>query len=95
MKKLELPSSPFNEDLPGSPRHAATVTQIGKSHHVVQFYETDEFLAKQVSAFIAEGLEAGSGGIVIATPQHRDAIDKLLSQRGIDLASAGNKQQFF
>lgn len=53
--------------------------------HAVQFYEADAFLAKTVSAFIAEGLEAGEAGIVIATPDHRKAITKCLLDRGIDL----------
>lgn len=53
---------------------------------MVQFYESDAFLAELVSSYIGDGIEAGEGAIVIGTPDHRQAFEKRLSQRGIDLA---------
>jgi PAS domain S-box-containing protein/excisionase family DNA binding protein len=55
--------------------------------HFVQFYESDEFLADAVSDFVGHALNAGQGvAIVIATPEHRAAIEQKLTARGIDLA---------
>ncbi|HEX6542304.1 MAG TPA: ATP-binding protein [Ktedonobacterales bacterium] len=58
------------------------------SGHDVQFYESDDFLADRVSAFIQAGLEAGDGCIVIATPAHREQIERRLKAKGTHLAAA-------
>lgn len=47
----------------------------------IQFYDDDRFLAESVSTFIGNGIEAGEGGIVIGTPEHREAVEKHLSRR--------------
>jgi PAS domain S-box-containing protein/excisionase family DNA binding protein len=55
--------------------------------HFVQFYESDEFLADAVSDFISHALDAGHGtAMVIATPEHRMAIERKLATQGVDLA---------
>jgi PAS domain S-box-containing protein len=54
--------------------------------HAVQFYETDEFLARVVGEFLAEGLAAGDAVIVVATPAHRAAFAAELTVRGFDVA---------
>lgn len=54
--------------------------------HAVQFYEDDEFLAAVVADFLAVGLRLGRPGLVIATPEHRAAIEMALSRRGLDAA---------
>lgn len=46
--------------------------------HIVQFYETDEFLATTVAAFLQSGLTHGAPAIVIATPAHRELIAQKL-----------------
>jgi PAS domain S-box-containing protein len=61
----------------------------------VQFYESDAFLAERVSEFIEEGTEAGEGVVMIATPEHRSAIEKRLSEHSIDLAGLRNGGQYF
>ena len=48
--------------------------------HFVQFYEDDTFLITQVAAFIRAGLRAGDAVIVIATKQHREDLEKCLSE---------------
>lgn len=53
--------------------------------HVVQFYETDEFLVHEVGKFIGAGLGAGETGIVFATPAHRAALEEMLSADGLDI----------
>ncbi len=46
-----------------------------RHEHFVQFYDEDEFLLDEVSGFLNAGLQAGSVGLVIATPQHREGLD--------------------
>ncbi|HUQ04687.1 MAG TPA: GAF domain-containing protein [Kofleriaceae bacterium] len=53
--------------------------------HIVQFYETDEYLAGVVSQFLAEGFEAGAGGIIIAVEAHRASILTALRSRNVDV----------
>ncbi len=58
------------------------------SDHIVQFYESDTVLVDSVSRYVCEGLESGESCIVIATPTHRDSLDRELTARGIDVAIA-------
>lgn len=53
--------------------------------HAVKFYQDDTALAGIVAAFLAEGFYRGDPGIVIATPDHADAIERCLSERGVDV----------
>jgi hypothetical protein len=54
--------------------------------HAVRFYESRESLAKIVGAFLGEGFIAGLPAIVIATPQHREAIRAVLAGHYFDLS---------
>lgn len=60
-------------------------SHIDPCDHVVQFYESDDFLVDAVSTFIGSGIKSGEAGIIIATAPHRDAIEHLLAERGIDV----------
>src|SRR5438270_13437491 len=50
---------------------AADSPELVPLQHVVQFYESDEFLLRQVAEFIGSALTAGDVGILIATEDHR------------------------
>ena len=56
--------------------------------HVVQFYESDAFLASEVARFIGMALGAGDAAVVIATKAHREQIEGNLETRGLDVALA-------
>jgi PAS domain S-box-containing protein len=56
--------------------------------HVVEFYETEKFLASTVSGFVGAGLHAGGAAIVVATSAHRYAFDEALRHSGIDVEHA-------
>ena len=56
--------------------------------HVVQFYESDAFLADEVARFIGMALGAGDVAIVIATETHREQIDRNLETRGLNMTRA-------
>jgi hypothetical protein len=53
--------------------------------HAVRFYEDRASLARLVARFLGEGLVAGLPAIVIATPEHREAIRAALLERGVDV----------
>jgi hypothetical protein len=53
--------------------------------HAVRFYENAESLSRMVAGFVAEGLIANHPGILIATPEHRQAILRQLAALGYDI----------
>lgn len=65
-------------------------TSTGKAaghFHAVRFYENKASLCRTVSDFLGEGLVLGHPGVVIATPEHRDAILAELGSRHFDIAA--------
>lgn len=62
--------------------------------HVVQFYESDAFLADEVGRFIGMALGAGDSAIVIATKAHREMIERNLETRGLDVARAAAQGRY-
>lgn len=67
---------------------------VGESDHVVQFYESDAFLAETVGDFVADGLRAGEGAIVVATSPHRAGIRERLRASGFDMCAAETGSQY-
>jgi hypothetical protein len=63
----------------GQPWHAALAAP-SPGQHFAQLYTESAFLARAVSRFIVDGLRAGEGVIVIATPQHWDVIARHLER---------------
>jgi len=58
-----------------------------KGHfHAVRFYRDRESLARIVGRFLGEGFVAGSPAVVIATPEHLEAINRALSEQFFDIA---------
>jgi signal transduction histidine kinase len=55
--------------------------------HAVQFYETDAFLVANIARFVAAGLTAGQGIIVVATQSHREALLAALHRKRIAVAA--------
>jgi hypothetical protein len=54
--------------------------------HAVRFYESRQSLAGMVGQFLGEGFVAGLPAVVIATPDHLDAIKGVLAARFFDVA---------
>lgn len=67
--------------------------EIAENEHFVQFYETDAYLVESVSGFLARGLVAGEGVIVVSTRPHRARIQEKLAQRCVDIAAACERGQ--
>ena len=56
--------------------------------HLVEFYETDEFLADSVRDYLLPALRQGDAGIVVATPDHERLFCSGLADAGIDVEAA-------
>ena len=56
--------------------------------HLVEFYDSEEFLVGTVSGFVGPVLNAGDAAIVVATADHRRAFEAALRRSGVDVASA-------
>src|SRR5262245_25312591 len=70
-------------------------TAMRDSEHFVQFYENDDFLIESVSCFVGAALKDGDSSVVIATPEHRQALQKKLNACGIDVAEAQTSGRYF
>ncbi len=60
----------------------------GNDEHIVQFYETDDFLLDAVSSFIGAGLDTGDACIVVITRYHRAGLEERLKAKGYDISAA-------
>src|SRR6185437_13293239 len=92
---IKLDEAPPSEAKNSARANAAVRLPHRGADHVVQFYESDEFLADCVSEFLAAGAERGESSIIIATAEHRTAVEQRLSARGFDLAKLKNEHRYF
>jgi PAS domain S-box-containing protein len=60
-------------------------SQMGKTEHFVQFYESDDFLADSVAGFAAAAINSGDAAVMISTQAHRDGIRGRLESRQLDI----------
>ena len=67
----------------------------GETRHYVQFYESDAFLVARVADFIASAFKTDDAAVLIATPAHRSAVERLLSERGFPLAELTKSSRYF
>lgn len=70
------------------------VSWFGGSDHVVQFYETNDYLLESVRSFIAVGLVTGEVCIVLATADHRADLADRLSDSGLNMAALVARGQY-
>jgi signal transduction histidine kinase len=70
------------------------LTRPAEENHIVQFYETEEFLSDVVADFLQAGIAAGEPLVVIATEDHRRAFIQRLTSRGVDVAAGCESGQY-
>jgi hypothetical protein len=58
------------------------------SEHIVQFYDDDDELITEVARAMYVALEQGHATMCLATAAHRQALERHLTARGIDLEAA-------
>jgi hypothetical protein len=66
------------------------VTPPGATGHDVQFYRSDAFLVRRVVEFLARGARIGQPLVVVATEEHRRAIEAGLRREGFEVEDALN-----
>ncbi|HZP12756.1 MAG TPA: MEDS domain-containing protein [Nevskiaceae bacterium] len=61
-------------------------SEMPSCEHLVQFYDHEHALIDSLEGFVAGGLLTGESVVVIATREHREALDARLKARGLDVA---------
>lgn len=54
-------------------------------HHLLQFYKNEQLFISSLAEYFQKGLDRGETCIAIATPEHRAALKKALSNAGCDV----------
>jgi PAS domain S-box-containing protein len=67
---------------------AAPPVAAAARDHFVHFYEEEDTLASEVARFLRTGIESGCGAIMIATPEHREAVLEQWRGAGFDSSAA-------
>jgi excisionase family DNA binding protein len=68
--------------------------RASRPEHVVQFYEQNGSLLQDVAELIGRSLREGGAGIVVATPEHLEALAARLRRDEIDLVQAELEGRF-
>jgi hypothetical protein len=68
--------------------------EVTPCEHLVQIYQTSAAFLDSLEGFIAGGIMAGEGVIVIATAEHRFALNQRLDALGIDVTAALASEQY-
>ena len=69
------------------PSHSAIaeIDRIGDRDHFVQFYKTEDALVDCIARFFAVGFAKGNVAVIIATREHREAVEVRLGGLGMDV----------
>ena len=62
--------------------------EIAPCEHIAQFYEHDDVLLDALAGFVAGGIRPGESVIVIATPEHLEALERRLAASSGELVTA-------
>lgn len=68
--------------------------EISPCEHLVQIYQDEDVFLDSLEGFVAGGIVAGDGVVVIATPPHLAALNARLLSRNIDVESATRDDQY-
>jgi len=55
--------------------------------HLVRFYDRDDELVAELCGAVVEALARGEAFVCVATPEHRSALEALLTARGVELSA--------
>jgi hypothetical protein len=80
----------------GSPKmgHNTFWGEMAPCEHLVQIYENHPVFLDSLEGFLAGGLAAGDGVIVIATSDHLAALDARLEKQGFNLDAARSQDHY-
>jgi hypothetical protein len=68
--------------------------EIAPCEHLVQIYDEESVFLDALEGYVAGGLDAGDGIVVIATPVHLRALESRLAARRLDVAAARATDQY-
>ena len=68
--------------------------EMSACDHFVQVYEADDVFLDTLAGFIGGGLSTGHAAVIIATPTHREELEKRLAAMGLAVAAARSSDQF-
>ncbi len=69
------------------------LSHAGSGDHVVQLYgQDDQLLARNVSRYLAEGMRRQDGLVVVATPDHTQAIARHLAEEGASATREADRE---
>lgn len=68
--------------------------EISPCEHLVQIYQDEDVFLDSLEGFVAGGIVAGDGVVVIATPPHLTSLNARLLRRNIDVDSATRNDQY-
>lgn len=66
----------------------------GNGQHSVGFFSGTEPLVERVSSFLTTGLSANDAAILVATAEHRELVERAMTERGIDVTQVGSRGQY-
>lgn len=87
-------SAPADRQPQAAPLSQTFWAEMSACEHFVQIYDADDVFLNSLADFLASGLYEGQGTVVIATPEHRDALDERLGRMGINVRSAKADDRF-
>src|SRR5438309_11786356 len=76
------------------PSHLLHSRERDESQHLVQFYETDDFLKEMLCDFIETGLSTQDTCLLFATSAHLERLEEHLQARKLDLASLRRRGEY-
>jgi len=71
-----------------------SMPSLAPGDHVVQFFESDQFLASSIAQLARSSLATGGAFVLIATERHRCDIETKLRASGFDLATAEREGRY-
>lgn len=68
--------------------------EISPCEHLVQIYQDEGVFLDALEGFVAGGIQAGDGVVVIATPPHLASLNERLKARNVNVAAAARDNQY-
>lgn len=83
-------------EIPKPSTHEADVFwgEISPCEHLVQIYQDEGVFLDALEGFVAGGIQAGDGVVIIATPPHLSSLNERLQARNINTVAAAQNDQY-
>jgi DNA-binding NarL/FixJ family response regulator len=68
--------------------------EMPRRDHEAGFYSEDRYLLDHVSRFLADALKSGASAVVAATEPHRNRLQQMLSEMGLEVDTAIREERY-